>query len=186
MSKTTKAPKKSPHKKKTHESLFEKIDRVNDKLQIMITLSRSMPMFILSIGAILFAITYLRLSVINLDQEVSELPQTGEVTETQTTSSFQITSPSHKGSIYLPYVVSAESEEAFAQNIKTVTFYGQNNGNNKFVLSETVTTIDNTSFETSWEKCEPGNYYLWAQIDTTSDETFYSSPILVTVSESSE
>ncbi len=160
-------------------SLLSRLEKIEKKLDLINTMGKSMPVFILSLIAVVGSIAYLSLnSFIPATDKVEELPQTGE--GVRRTSDFTISYPKNEATITLPYTIIAKTTSN-PQKIEKVKFWRQYNAKEKKLIEDAQYNPSTNEFTVTWSNTPSRKYKVWAEIKAQDGYTYFSFPITVYV-----
>lgn len=169
---------KQQTKKASISGLLAKIEKLEKKLDLLNTLGKTMPVIILSSGAILGAIVYLS-SVATIPDTTSTLPETGE--EATLTEDFVILYPEYYTSVTLPDKVSGLSINGFYSDLTQVTFIAQKQGASAIEIGIGQKGSERGEYTTTWTSATEGRYFLWAEITHESGAEYKSDYIIIDI-----
>lgn len=159
---------KKKKRKKEEESvsgLLAKIERIEEKLNLLSVMGKSMPVIILTTIAILGSVTYLLTvsEVPQTDQLQGELPQTGSYEKTE---DFVLLYPEQGAEITLPDKVKGLSLDGFYADNTVVTFFAQKKSGSTFTLGTAQKGYEPGEYKINWQAAPEGEYFLWATIQS--------------------
>lgn len=171
--------KNEPQKKEPSlGGLFAKIDRIERKLNLLTILGKTMPVIILSSGAILASLLYLMTNA-TIPLSTTELPQTGD--EIAVTNDFIILYPENYSSTSLPDEVVGLSLKGFYDDLTKVGFFAQKSGEDIIEIGEGEKGSESGEYRTSWTGATTGRYYLWTKITRESGVEYKSASVIVDI-----
>ncbi|MBU0975552.1 MAG: hypothetical protein ABIE03_06705 [Patescibacteria group bacterium] len=162
---------KSTKKEKSIGGLLERIARIEKKLDIINSLSKTMPIVVISTGMLLGSLLYLS-SVAFIPNSSFELPQTGD--EKTITEDFVLIYPEQYSTITLPDEVVGLSLESFYSKDTKVAFYVKNSSGETFEIGLGEKGTEDGEYKTYWSKYAAGRYEMWVEIthpDGTVEKT---------------
>jgi len=159
-------------------TLLAKIERLERKLDLLNTLSKTMPVIIISTGAILGSLIYL-LSVATIPETSSQLPTTGE--ELTITNDFVILYPEYYSSISLPDEAIGLAINGFYADSTEVKFFAQKQGEDIIEIGKAQKGSDAGEYKATWESTDAGRYFLWAKISEEDGTEYKSTSIIVDI-----
>lgn len=157
--------------------LLAKIDKIEKKLNLLSTMGKTMPVIVLSTGAILGSLIYL-LSVATVP-ETSQLPATGE--EENITNNFVMLYPENYSATTLPDDVIGLSLEGFYDELTQVTFHAQKAGDEIIDIGVGEKGSETGEYKTTWQNAPRGKYYIWAKITHESGLEYKSASVVVDI-----
>ncbi|MFC1780510.1 hypothetical protein ACFLY9_02350 [Patescibacteria group bacterium] len=162
--------------KKSISGLLAKIERLEKKLDILNTMGKTVPVMILSIGAILGSVVFLS-SVAQYPETTFNLPETGE----EVTEDFIMLYPEHYSSLTLPDEVIGLSLNGFYTNNEVIKFFAQKTGEEKVEISIASKESESGEYKADWESATAGSYTIWAEIESLEGSVVQSESIVVEI-----
>ncbi|MDD3648161.1 MAG: hypothetical protein PHS44_06730 [Candidatus Dojkabacteria bacterium] len=162
---------KSSKEKKSISGLLERIARIEKKLDILNSLSKTMPVVVIGTAVLLGSLLYLS-SVAFIPDSTFTLPQTGE--ETTITKDFILIYPEQYSTITLPDEVVGLSLNGFYPKDTEVTFVVKNSLEETFEIGLGEKGTEEGEYKTYWSKYAAGKYDVWVEItqpDGTKEKT---------------
>jgi len=173
--KTTNSKDKKPQ---TVESLIDKLARIDKKLDLFFTLSKSMPAIFIASFGILFTTVYLS-SVAKKSTNDFTLPETGE--EIEYTENFKILLPEAGSKITLPYEILVVSMEGTLQNHK-IEIFRKTENNEAIKIGEPYVGTARGEYRLFWNENTSGTKTIFVKaIDLETGKETQSPSYQITI-----